>query len=190
MLAAVTALIGIAGHDEGRLGPRFLALERVGRFDEPVYLAQPPRGDQLFVVEKPGRIVVVDRGRQLPRPFLDIRPRVKDTGEGGEQGLLSLAFAPDYPESGLFYVSYTDRHDALRLVEYRRSQDSELRAERRSARNVLTIPQPTTKHNGGLLLFGPDTLLYVGVGDGGPSGDPDGVAQDLSNLHGDRKSVV
>ena len=173
MLAAVTALIGLAGRDERPLGPKFLALEKVGRFDEPVHVAQPPGGDELYVVEKPGRVVVVDKdGEQRKRPFLDLRRAVKDDGKGGEQGLLSIAFAPDYAESGLSYVAYTDRRDALRVVEYRRKQGDPLRADGKSARLVLRIPQPTTKHHGGLLVFGPDKHLYIGAGDGGPSGDP------------------
>ena len=184
LLACVTAIIGIAGRGEARLGPKFLALEKVGRFNEPVYVTQPPGGDLLFVVEKPGTIRIVDRGRVRARPFLDIRDRVKDDGNGGEEGLLSLAFAPDYADSGAFYVAFTDRHDDLRVVEYRRSPGSELLASSGSARDVLTIPEPTTKHHGGLVAFGPDGYLYLGSGDGGPSGDPHDAAQSLDSLRG------
>jgi glucose/arabinose dehydrogenase len=185
LLAAVTALIGLAGRDERPLGPKFLALEKVGRFDEPVHIAQPPGGDELYVVEKPGKVMVVDRdGEQRKQPFLDLRRAVKDDGKGGEQGLLSLAFAPDYPESGRSYVAYTDRRDALRVVEYRRKAGDRLRADGKSARLVLRIPQPTTKHHGGLLVFGPDKHLYIGAGDGGPSGDPGDKAQNKRLLLG------
>jgi glucose/arabinose dehydrogenase len=177
-LAAVAAVIGLASADEDQqLGPKFLALEKVGRFRQPVHLAQPPGQDSpLFVVNRPGTINVIDDGVKRRRLFLDLRKEVKDTGKGGEQGLLSIAFPPDYAESHLFYVAYTDNRDALRVVEYRRSPESELVADPDSARLVLRIPQPTTKHHGGLLLFGPDKHLYIGSGDGGPSGDPNNVA--------------
>ena len=129
--------------------------------------------------------MVVDRdGEQRKQPFLDLRRAVKDDGKGGEQGLLSIAFAPDYPDSGRSYVAYTDRRDALRVVEYRRKAGDRLRADGKSARPVLRIPQPTTKHHGGLLVFGPDKHLYIGAGDGGPSGDPGNKAQDKRLLLG------
>ncbi len=184
-LAAVTAVIGLGSADEEELGPKFLTLEKVGRFDQPVHLTQPPGQDSpLFVVERKGRVRVVTEGERRRPTFLDIRQRVKHTGKGGEQGLLSIAFPPDYNESGLLYVAYTDHRDALRVAEFRRSPSNELRADPGSERPVLRIPQPTTKHHGGLLLFGPDRHLYIGSGDGGPSGDPSGVAQNKSLLLG------
>jgi glucose/arabinose dehydrogenase len=184
MLAAVTAIVGLSNRDEERLGPKFLALEKVGNFRQPVHIAQPPKSDLLFVVEKVGRIKVIDHGQEAARPFLDIRGRVKDDGKGDEQGLLSVAFAADYTESGRFYVAYTDRHDDLQVVEFRRSEQSDLRADRSSARRVLSIVQPSTKHHGGLLLFGPDGHLYIGSGDGGLSGDPNDTSQNPRLLLG------
>lgn len=183
-LAVAAAAIGLSESEPQRYGPKFLVLEKTGRFDEPVFLAQPPGAEQLYVVEKAGRVVVVDNGRKRAKPFLDIRRRVKDTGEGGEQGMLAIAFAPDYPESKLSYVSYTDRRDALRVVEYRPKPGNDLVADARSARLVLRIPQPTTKHHSGMLAFGPDKYLYIGSGDGGPSGDPNDVAQNKRVLLG------
>lgn len=185
-LAAVTALIGISSADDDeRLGPKFLTLEKVGRFEQPVHLSQPPGQDSpLFVVERPGAVRVIANGEIQRRPYLNLRRAVKSSGKGGEQGLLSIAFAPDYAETGLFYVVYTDRRDALRVVEFRRSRADELLADPNSGRLVLRIPQPTTKHHGGLLLFGPDRHLYIGTGDGGPSGDPDGAGQDKRVLLG------
>ena len=175
LLAAITAIVGIANRaSEEVLGPKFLALDKIGRFNQPVHLSQPPGVDSpLFVVERKGTVRAISDGEIAPVPFLDIRPKVKWSGKGGEQGLMSIAFPPDYAASGRFYVSYTDRRNALRIVEFRRSPEDPLRADPKSYRLVLAIPQPTTKHHGGLLLFGPDKYLYIGSGDGGPSGGGD-----------------
>ena len=105
-------------------------------------------------------------------PFLDLSSK---TDGGGEQGLLSMAFAPDYAESGRFYVYYTDNNGDTRVVEYRRASAD--RADPRSARLVLTQEQPEPNHNGGLVLFGPDGLLYIGLGDGGGGGRPARLAR-------------
>jgi len=109
-------------------------------------------------------------GRVLRAPFLDISPQVVS---GGEQGLLGLAFSPDYARSGRFYVDFTDRNGDTRVVEYRRGASAD-RADPRSARQVLFQRQPEPNHNGGQLAFGPDGLLYVGLGDGGGEGDQHG----------------
>jgi glucose/arabinose dehydrogenase len=154
-------------------------LTRIGSFDSPVFVTQP-RGERrrLFVVEQGGRIRVVRDGRVLEQPFLDISGRVL---AGGEQGLLSMAFAPDYAASGRFYVDYTDRDGDTRVVEYRRGSSPD-RANPRSARQVLFQSQPESNHNGGLLLFGPDGLLYVGLGDGGGGDDQHGRIGNGQNL--------
>jgi glucose/arabinose dehydrogenase len=187
LLAAVAAIVGLSqrGDAEERIGAKVLTLEKVGKFRQPVHLAQPPGQDSpLFVVERPGTVRAIVDGDVRRRPFLDLRPQVKDTGKGGEQGLLSIAFPQDYGATGLFYVAYTDKRDALRVVEFRRAEGTETRVEEGSYRLVLRIPQPTTKHHGGLLLFGPDRLLYIGSGDGGPSGDPNDVGQNKRTLLG------
>ena len=186
LLAATTAMVGLANRGSAEvLGPKFLTLEKVGRFKEPVHLSQPPGiGSPLFVVERRGTVRVIVDGQVQPQPFLDLRRKVKFSGKGGEQGLLSIAFPPDYAESGLFYVAYTDRRNALRIEEYKRPAPDEPSARAKDERLVLRIPQPTTKHHGGLLLFGPDNLLYIGSGDGGPSGDPGNVAQNKRVLLG------
>jgi glucose/arabinose dehydrogenase len=124
---------------------------------------------RLFVVEKIGRIRVIRGGKVLRRAFLSIRDRVS---RGHEQGLLSVAFPPDYWRTHRFYVDFTDRAGNTHVDEFRRSRDSPDRANRGSARRVLLIHQPGPTHNGGLLLFGPDGHLYVGSGDGGGVGDP------------------
>jgi glucose/arabinose dehydrogenase len=159
-------------------------LTRVGRFSGPLYVAQPAgEGRRLFVVEQGGRIRVVRDGHVLSRPFLDISSQVV---AGGEQGLLGLAFAPDYASSGRFYVDYTDRAGDTRIVEYRRGSSPD-RADPGSARQLLFQDQPESNHNGGQLAFGPDGLLYVGLGDGGGGDDqhgPIGNAQSLGTLLG------
>ena len=181
-VAVFVAIMGIAINSSEQPGYKHLTLERLGRFNQPVHLSQTPgSGSELLVVEKPGTIRELTDSGAAGKPFLDIRGQVKDTGKGGEQGMLSLAFAPDYAESGLLYVAFTDRRDALRVVEYRRDPADPKRANPASARLVLRIPQPSTKHHGGLLLFGPDGHLYIGSGDGDARTD---VAQNKRLLLG------
>lgn len=162
---------------------RGVRLKRIGRFDSPVFVTSPP-GDRrrLFVVEQAGRVRVMVSGRLRAAPFLDIRSQVTS---GGEQGLLSIAFAPDYATSGRFYVYFTDRSQDQRVVEYTRASPE--RADAGSARLVLKMDDEEGNHNGGLLLFGPDRHLYIGTGDGGGAGDehgPRGNAQNLGSLLG------
>jgi glucose/arabinose dehydrogenase len=148
-----------------------LRLVRVGNFDSPVYVTAPP-GDRrrIFVVEQGGTVRIVRGGRKLDRPFLDVSAQISS---GGERGLLSLAFAPDYASSGRFYVYYTATNGDIRIVEYRRA--SAERADAGSARVVLSVDHPASNHNGGLIKFGPDGLLYAGLGDGGGGGDQHGA---------------
>lgn len=160
----------------GRGGVR---LVKVGDFKEPVHLAQPPGEKRLlFVVQKGGRIMVIRAGKKLARPFLDLSGEVSGASE---QGLLSVAFGPDYSKSRRFYVFFTDRRGDERVQEFRRSRSSSTRAEKSSRRNVLTIKDFAENHNGGLALFGPDGLLYAGLGDGGGGGDPERNGQKLSS---------
>jgi glucose/arabinose dehydrogenase len=156
----------------------------VGRFLEPVHVNQPPGSPGLlFVVEKRGVIRVVRRGRKLQRPFLDLRRRVRDD-RGDEEGLLSLAFPPDYRESRRLYVAFTDNRDDLQVQEFRRSLHSPAVALRRSGRRVLRIPERFPTHHGGLLLFDRHGRLYIGSGDGGSVGDPFDNAQNKRTLRG------
>ena len=159
-------------------------LQRIGDFSQPVYLAAAP-GDahRLFVVERAGRIIVLVRGRRQGRPFLDISSQVNSGGE--EQGLLSMAFAPDYQTSGRFYLYYSDGSNNVRIVQYRRLRNDPNLANPASARTVLTIDHhAATNHNGGQLQFGPDRDLYIGVGDGGNEGDPHNYGQNTGVLLG------
>ena len=148
-----------------------LRLQSIGNFDSPVYVTAPP-GDRrrVFVVEQGGTVRIVRGGKKVERPFLDVSGRI---AAGGERGLLSLAFAPDYASSGLFYVYYTAPDGDIRIVEYRRA--SAERADHGSARVVLSVDHPASNHNGGLVKFGPDGLLYAGLGDGGGGGDQHGA---------------
>jgi glucose/arabinose dehydrogenase len=155
-----------------------LRLTRIGSFSNPVFLTAPPGDrDRLFVVEQGGRVMIVRNGKTLRQPFLDVSD---DISAGGERGLLSLAFAPDYGDSGLFYVYYTARDGSVRIVEYRRASTN--RAAPRSARILLSVPHPASNHNGGLIRFGPDGLLYAGLGDGGGGGDQHGSRGNGQNL--------
>ena len=151
-------------------------LEQFGTFDQPVYITQPASGDDdhLYVVEQCGTIQRVPVGGGDPTVFLDVSSLVTC---GGEQGLLSVAFAPDYERSGLLYVNYTDETGDSRTVEYQRSAKDPATVDPDSARELLHIDDFAPNHNGGLLMFGPDGELYLGMGDGGGAGDPERTAQ-------------
>ncbi len=155
--------------------------EVVSGLASPVHLAAPPGDTRLFVVEQPGRIRIIEDGELLPTPFLDI---VSKVGSGGERGLLSVAFHPDYASNGRFYVNYTDRSGDTRIEQYTVSAADPNRADEASAKLILAVEQPYANHNGGLLLFGPDGMLYVGMGDGGSGGDPHGHGQNKGTLLG------
>jgi glucose/arabinose dehydrogenase len=161
-----------------------IALQRIGEFSQPVDLAAAPGDpDRLFVVERTGRIIVLVHGRRRSRPFLDISGQVNSGGE--EQGLLSVAFAPDYRTTGSFYVYYTDASNNIRIVQYQRARSDPNLADTATARTVLTIDhRAATNHNGGQLQFGPDGYLYIGVGDGGNEGDPHNYGQNTHVLLG------
>ena len=164
------------------LAPAFPGLE----FDRMVLLTYPEDGSgRLFVVLQPGRIMVFENepGVESAETFLDIRERVNDAGN--EEGLLGLAFDPAFAENGYFYVNYT-ASGPRRTVVSRFSVDAgdPNRADAGSEFIFLEVAQPYRNHNGGHVAFGPDGMLYVGLGDGGSSGDPRGNGQDASTLLG------
>jgi glucose/arabinose dehydrogenase len=150
--------------------------------NNPLYLTSPP-GDteRLFIVEQGGTIRVVKGGALLPDPFLDITDRVSS---GGERGLFGLAFDPAYASNGRFVVHYTDPDGNTRLSVFHISADPD-RADPASETIVLAAQQPFANHNGGQILFGPDGYLYLGLGDGGSSGDPLGNGQNITDVLGD-----
>ncbi len=159
-----------------------LAVEQVvGGLTRPVYLTAPPGDDRLFVVEQAGRILIIDNDQLLPTAYLDIQGIVGSSGN--EQGLLSMAFHPDYEDNGFFYVSYTMTNGDSRVARYTVSGNPNV-ADEASAKEILTVDQPQPNHNGGLVLFDADGLLFIGLGDGGGSGDPDENGQDLGSLLG------
>ena len=157
-----------------------VSLEKVGDFDQPLYVTQPPASEDLYVVEKPGRIRLVRDGKVEPEPVLDISDEVSDSGE---QGLLSIAFAPDFPASRLLYAYFTDSAQDQRVVEFEMAEDGAT-IDPDSRREVLRMDDFASNHNGGLLVFGPDGNLYIGTGDGGIADDPERAGQDLGSLLG------
>ncbi len=154
-------------------------------FVRPVDLQSPGDGsNRLFVVEQPGNIRWFDNdtNADVAQVFLAIRDRVDD---GGEKGLLGLAFHPDYPTNGYFFVNYVAA-EPLRTVVSRFSVDpaDPNRADPNSENIIMTVPQPYSNHNGGQIQFGPDGMLYIALGDGGSGGDPQGHGQNRSTLLG------
>jgi len=165
---------------ESAKGRRGVALKRIGSFDQPVYVTGAPGFPELlFVVEQEGRVRVLCGGRRVRGAFLDIRGLVSD---GGERGLLSIAFPHDYRSTRRFYVYYTDPQGDIRVDEFKRR--SAARAARGSRRAVIEIPhRANSNHNGGQLAF-LGNYLYLGTGDGGSAGDPPNNAQDRGSLLG------
>lgn len=146
----------------------------------PIFLDHVPGDDRLFIVLAEGKVVIAEDDELIAEPFLDLGSKVTT---GSERGLLGFAFHPKYAENGLFYVHYSAGEvsganvgDTV-IEEYRVSDDPN-RADPTSARIVLTVAQPYANHNGGTITFGPDGLLYIGLGDGGSGGDPQGHGQD------------
>jgi hypothetical protein len=151
----------------------------VSGLQSPVHLSAPAGDSRLFVVEQRGTIRIVKNGQLQSTPFLDVRP----IASGGERGLLSVAFHPAYASNGYFYVNYTDTNGHTRVERYHADPASDV-ADQGSAKLILAVNQPFSNHNGGHVLFGPDGMLYIGMGDGGSGGDPDGNGQNRGTLLG------
>jgi glucose/arabinose dehydrogenase len=150
--------------------------------EDPIFASGAP-GEigRLFIIEKPGRIRILEGGTVRTQSFLDI---TAITSKGGEQGLLGLAFHPAYATNGLVYVDYTDANGDTVVAEYARSTADSAVAEPTARRVLRTIAQPFANHNGGMIAFGQDGALYVALGDGGGGGDPNETAQDLQSKLG------
>lgn len=161
-----------------------IALEPVvEELQSPIFVTHAGDGsNRLFVVEKAGVIRIVVDGALLTSPFLDISEQVKSNGN--EQGLLGLAFAPTYSETGFFFINYIDSEGNTVIARYQVSAADANVADPDSAFVILQIEQPASNHNGGMLAFGPDGYLYVGMGDGGGGGDRYGNGQNPATLLG------
>ena len=155
-------------------------------FSKPVYLTScGDGGDRVFVVQQTGIIAVFpnDSTAASSKTFLDVSLRLSSSG--GEEGLLGLAFHPDYAQNGYFYIDYTAPNPLRTVVaRYKVRADDPDTADPSSEFKIIEIPQPFTNHNGGMLAFGPDGYLYIGMGDGGSGGDPQNNAQDRTKLLG------
>ncbi|NND64052.1 MAG: T9SS type A sorting domain-containing protein [Flavobacteriaceae bacterium] len=149
-------------------------------FSSPVDL-QNAGDDRLFVVEQGGRIKILNSdGTTNATPFLDISGLVST---GSEQGLLGLAFHPDYATNGYFYVNYTDLGEDTQIARFSVSGDPDI-ADAGSEFNIMSITQPFPNHNGGAIAFGDDGMLFISTGDGGSGGDPGNRAQNTELLLG------
>jgi len=172
----------IARASEALQWPTIVLTQTVSGLTQPLHVTHAGDGSgRLFVVEKPGAIRIVRSGSLEATPFLSIVGRVGSSG--GEQGLLSVAFPPDYATKGYFYVDYTDVNGDTVVSRFYLSNDPDI-ADAGSEEIILSVAQPYANHNGGQLAFGPDGYLYVSLGDGGGGGDPDGNAQDPATLLG------
>ncbi len=160
-----------------------IALQAMGnhQFSKPIFLtASPDETNRLFVVEQDGRILIIKGTSVLPEPFLNINEKLST---GKERGLLVLAFHPSFSSNGRIFVNYTRAKDrATVIAEYHVSSNPDQAKQKESI--LLIIPQPYGNHNGGMIAFGPDGYLYIGMGDGGAGGDPKNYAQNVNELLG------
>lgn len=162
--------------------PEIELIRQVSGFAQPTHITHAGDGSgRLFVVEQSGRIRIIKNGLLLITPFLDITDRVICCGE---QGLLSVAFPPEYPNKGYFYVNYTRKPDGDTIVaRYIVTENPDV-ANSDIEEVVLLVDQPFANHNGGQIVFGPDGFLYIGMGDGGSGGDPQNNGQNPGTLLG------
>jgi len=184
--STATATIGVTALTDGG-GPAAptsttVTLVKVADVIDPVLAIGARDGSgRLFIVAKGGRIRIVKAGSLLATPFLDISGSVS---RGGEQGLLGLAFHPGFTTNRKFYVDFTNANGDTVIREYKASSANPNVTAAGSGRTLLTISQPYANHNGGMLAFGRDGYLYIGMGDGGDGGDPGNRAQDVRSLLG------
>ena len=187
-MAGVVAALVVGPSAPGRASEGYaeqvdLAVAQVaGGFSAPLLVTHAGDGTgRLFVAERGGLVYVVRNGRRRSRPFLDMSGK---TLAGGEQGLLGLAFHPNYERNRRLYVNYTGRSGNTVIASYRRDKRRPERVNPKSRRVVLRIKQPFANHNGGAIEFGSDGYLHIATGDGGSGGDPQGNGQRLDTLLG------
>lgn len=152
-------------------------------FTRPTFVTNAgDNSNRLFVLEKPGRIRLIKSGLLVAQPFLDITALVSSSGN--EQGLLGLAFHPDFEKNGRFFVAYTAQDADNTVAEYRVATPTADTADSGSGKVLFAVADQYPNHNGGMLAFGPDGYLYISMGDGGSGGDPNGNGQNLGALLG------
>lgn len=185
LLLCLLCLVGMSAHAAIDLVEAFPEL----RFQRPVLLTHAPdQSNRLYVVEQGGSIRVFPNrpGASTAEVFFDIRKATANRFiDGGEQGLLGLAFDPNFSRNGRFYVNYTaaaPRRTVIARYELMSPGHSAVNYESETV--LLEVPQDYSNHNGGMIAFGPDGYLYIGMGDGGSGGDPRNRAQDMQSLLG------
>ncbi|HEY8962701.1 MAG TPA: PQQ-dependent sugar dehydrogenase [Luteolibacter sp.] len=185
MLPKIPLLVWFAASASLHAG---IGVQQVAKgFERPVWIGQPKGIDgKLWVIEQAGRVWVIDAktGARSERPFLDLVFDVSRTGN--EEGLLGLAFAPDFQKTGRFYVNYTDRTPQRAVTRIARftANPATLETDPATKEVLISIEQPYRNHNGGWIGFGPDGKLYTGLGDGGAANDPQGNGQNLGSYLG------
>jgi glucose/arabinose dehydrogenase len=182
-LLLVAPLLGVPG-GKAQAAASVDFVKRAGGLNQPTSVTSAHDGRaRLFVTEKTGRVRVYARGKLRSRPFLDLSSRVRDGGEGG---LLSIAFHPNYREHPVLWAAYTDRRGDLRVARFRARSAGADRVRASTYHRVIDVPHPAefSNHFAGQLAFGRGGLLYLSTGDGGSSGDPRNHAQDRTSLQG------
>lgn len=186
VLAGSALAPGTTSHaQESAFDPATFALSTelvVDGLINPVQLVDPNDGSgRMFIVQQPGQIVILRDGAVAPEPFLDIGDKVSGSSE---QGLLSMAPHPQFAENGTFFIFYTDLDGNEQIERWQVDGEHPDHGDPGAVQTILNVEDPYPNHNGGLLLFGPDGYLYIGLGDGGSGGDPEGHGQDLNTLLG------
>ena len=164
--------------------PSLSSIEIADGFKKPLFITSyPTDSNLLYVVEQAGRIIVIENGEKLKRPFLDIKKQVVNPSRpGDERGLLGFAFHPNHTKNGKFYINYMNNDGYTVVSEF--TVKNKQRANHSSERILFDLKQPFSNHNGGHMAFGPDGYLYISIGDGGKAGDPNNAGQDLNTIFG------
>jgi glucose/arabinose dehydrogenase len=187
-IAITLAAIGNYHPSAQAQAPIYQLTEVASGFNCPLYVTHAGDGSgRLFVVEQGGKIWTLTNGVISSEVFLDVSNLISPSALGGgytEQGLLGLAFHPDFSRNGVFFINYTDQSGGSVIARYAVAPDNPDVADPGSAEQILSLAQPYRNHNGGHMAFGPDGYLYVSFGDGGSGGDPQGYGQNLTTLLG------